>query len=95
MITEQQRKLIRECLSDFNFDKVHRYMVDSDWTWHNPDGEDYIPSVIQLYQKAEELLEDAVEKNIPISTGGLFVEVADGYVNLKFCIAESFAESEV
>ena len=81
------KKLIKEVLSSFDFEKVHKTMVFLDWTWYFQE----VPDLLKLKCTAQELLEEVCERcleskktnrDIPyiIMTGGFRVEA---YPNKK------------
>lgn len=56
--------LIKRTLAKFDFGKVHEYMKQNDWEWvfrtEMPGEVRYrVPTIGELYQKAEELLHEA------------------------------------
>lgn len=80
--------LISRTLRDFDFIKVLKCMESLGWKWII--GEDrHIPSVGELYQKAEELLKSAVEKQCSIFSGGLQAHFDGNEVTLLFAVADS------
>lgn len=81
------KKLIKEVLSNFDFEKVHKVMTFLDWTWRY----DRVPDVLELRHTAERLLKEACAKclrhytttrDVPyiIMNGGLRIEA---YPNKK------------
>lgn len=81
------KKLIKEVLSSFDFEKVHKTMVFLNWTWYFKE----VPNLLELKYTAQELLEEVCERclkskktsrDIPyiIMTGGFRVEA---YPNKK------------
>jgi len=54
-------KNVHEILNRFDFDSVHEYMKNADWTWccFNQDGP-RIPTLHDLYSNAKELLFDVL-----------------------------------
>lgn len=79
---------MRSVLADFDFDAVHRFMESVGWEYEK-DGERYIPSIIQLYQKAEDLLTLAIGNKQTYSSGGFCAFANDMDCELSFCIEES------
>lgn len=80
-------KIVKEVISTFDFDKVHKVMTFLNWTWHFKE----VPDLHELKSKAQQLLEDACKKclghektsrDIPyiIMTGGFRIEA---YPNKK------------
>ena len=98
------KKLIKEVISTFNFEKVHKTMVFLDWTWRF----DKVPDVVELKHTAERLLKEAGKKclkhyntnpNIPyiIMSGGFRVSAYPNKkktkvkeLTLDFVLATSF-----
>jgi hypothetical protein len=60
------KEVIDRIIGDFNFEKVHRVMVDLGWQWAKING---IPSVNDLVLCAQELLQDVSKLGIDDSTG--------------------------
>lgn len=80
--------LIRRTLRDFDFGKVHKVMGTLGWKW-DLDGNLHIPTIGELYQKAESLLISAAKDGNYHSSGG-FQAYSDGTsVELNFTIAEA------
>ena len=97
-------KIVKEVISTFDFDKVHKVMTFLGWTWHY----DKVPDLQELKSKAQELLEDACKKclghkktsrDIPyiIMTGGFRIEAYPNKkktkikeLRLEFVLATSF-----
>lgn len=59
-MTDKDRAVIKEILGEFDFTRVHKTMEALGWEWAYSDG---VPTIGQLYQKAEELLIDIIEHN--------------------------------
>lgn len=92
-------EIIRRVIKDFDFVKVHKAMVATNWTWLNAEKP---PSMGELILCAVDLLEEADEMDIgnSVSTGGFTAtkcyddECGDG-LSLDFIVAESeFYENE-
>lgn len=80
--------LIRRTLRDFDFVSVLKVMEALDWKW-DLDGNLHIPTIGELYQKAESLLISAAKDGNCHSSGG-FQAYSDGTsVELNFTIAEA------
>lgn len=60
------KEVIDRIIDDFNFEKVHRVMVDLDWQWYWTNG---VPSVGTLMTRAQELLYGASKMNTGYSIG--------------------------
>lgn len=84
------QQAIRECLRDFNFEKVHKYMKDTNWKWVNDEGNESVPTITELYQTAEDLLNKLNDEELTcISTGGFTVVRYGNDVELLFSIVTS------
>jgi hypothetical protein len=69
-------RLAMECLSEFDFEKVHKVMTFLDWKWWFP-GQPHVPDIEELKRSAEKLLAEVVTDNkgsTYISSGGLKAE---------------------
>lgn len=87
MKKEEYTPLVRQTLADFDFGKAHEYMEFKGWEW-DLNGKLHIPSIGELYQKAERLLIKSAEKECCCSSGG-FNAFCDGKsVEINFTIAE-------
>lgn len=98
------KKLIKEVLSSFDFEKVHKTMTFLNWTWYSKE----VPDLLKLKSKAQELLEEAcgrcleskkTSRDIPyiIMTGGFRIEAYPNKkktkikeLRLEFVLATSF-----
>ena len=70
MRIEEAEKIITEILDNFDFKKVHAYMVLTDWKWH----ETHVPTVEELREVAHRNLLYACradEAETICSSGGL------------------------
>ncbi len=67
------KEVIDRIISDFDFEKVHRVMVDLDWQWATTKGK--VPSVGALVLCAQKLLWETSEMDVggSIGTGGFRV----------------------
>lgn len=75
-------------MADFDFECVHRHMKAVGWKWSRKSKDQHIPSIVELYQKAENLLIHAAENQCRISSGG-FSACSNGKdVELSFIIEE-------
>ena len=54
----EEKKMINECLASFDFAKVHKVMEQLNWQWNKSISETGVPTIGELYQKAENLLYD-------------------------------------
>ena len=97
-------KIVKEVISTFDFDKVHKVMTILNWTWYY----DTVPDLLELKSKAQGFLEHACERclehkktshDIPyiIMTGGFRIEAYPNKkktkikeLRLEFVLATSF-----
>lgn len=89
-------RLVTECLYDFDFEKVHRVMVATDFTWAQKDG-DAVPSVAQLVIEAMRLLRQAAvhlgeRKPYDVSYGGLRAQLIGNTMALEFVLEVGWAK---
>ena len=54
-------KMVAAVMEDFDFDTVHRVMVNLDWRWDIGDGEMAVPSMYRIMRLAERMLRQAAE----------------------------------
>lgn len=87
------KKIIKNILEDFDFEKVHKAMTSLDWVWFTHQR---VPTEKEIKECAENLLEEALKqsyenkgKGFYCSTGGLkaFVKVKSSFVELEFVIS--------
>lgn len=86
-------KMVTTVMEDFDFDRVHRVMVNLDWKWNIGDGEMTVPSSYRLTKYAERLLRDVAQHygdEEPYSCGsGGFTAYLDGEtLTLQFILSE-------
>ena len=91
-------RMVTAVMEDFDFDRVHRVMVNLDWKWDIGDGEMTVPSSYRLTKNAERLLRDAAQhygdKEFHSCGSGGFMAHLDGEtLSLQFILTEmtSFA----
>ena len=81
-------KQIEEIMCEFDFQRVHRHMKKSGWTWHDQG----VPSIEKIKERALWLLEElAYQKRscLSIATGGLEANWRImGVLELRFVVAE-------
>lgn len=87
MTTLTQRKLIRKVLTDFNFEKCQKVMDSLAWYW-KIDNEFRLPTILEMYQFAEDLMIKAVEDKTVVSSGGFRAESDGEYVQLMFVLED-------
>lgn len=80
-ISKDENK-IQYIMETFNFEQVHDFMVNTNWTWHN----EGVPSVAQLKETAKDLLKRVTySSHDMLATGGLEARKwDDGTLELKF-----------
>lgn len=90
-----EKAKINNILDQFNFNKVHDYMVSVNWRWAFAKSKDGVPTVDELKKEAHRLLINSVEEKTNISTGGFkaIYEAEDEwdddpYIGLEFIIEE-------
>lgn len=89
-------RLVTECLNDFDFEKVHRVMVATNFTWGQEDG-DAVPSVAQLVIEAMRMLREVAGyygdgKLHSWSFGGLKATMEGDLLTLEFVLEVGLAE---
>ena len=88
MTEDQYKPLIKRVLAEFDFGEMRSVMKTLDWTW-GINGERHIPTIGELYQKAEELLMDAAHFGGVHESGGFSAFCEDTAVGLKFVVTEA------
>ena len=85
--------MVKELLEEINWCKIHDYMVDVNWRW---EGE-RIPSVGELYQLGEQLLDEvsAAGESSVSSTGGfhavsIFQDNQLIFLHLSFAVNSAY-----
>jgi hypothetical protein len=82
---EELKQGILDIIECFDFDKVHKYMTDINWTWYHEGG---VPSIPELKRTAVRLLVEAVEDKTEITsvgTGGFRVYKFPWGLEMVFC----------
>ena len=84
--------MVAAVMEDFDFDRVHRVMVNLDWKWDIGDGEMTIPSTYRIMKKAEGLLVSAAnhygEDNYSCGSGGFMAHLDGTTLTLQFILTE-------
>ena len=85
--------MVAAVMEEFNFDRVHRIMVNLDWKWDIGDGEMTIPSTYRIMKKAEGLLISAAnhygeEECYSCASGGFMASLDGTSLTLQFILAE-------
>jgi len=89
-------KMVTAVMEDFDFDRVHRVMVNLDWEWDIGDGEMTIPSTYRIMKEANRLLTCAAnhygEGDYSCGSGGFMAHLegtTDGTtLTLQFILTE-------
>lgn len=86
-------KMVTAVMEDFDFDRVHRVMVNLDWKWDIGDGERTVPSSYRLTKKAESLLRDAAQhygdkEFYSCGSGGFAAHLDGETLTLQFILTE-------
>ena len=86
-------KMVTAVMEDFDFDRVHRVMVNLDWKWDIGDGEMTVPSSYRLTKKAESLLRDAAQhyrdkEFYSCGSGGFAAHLDGETLTLQFILTE-------
>lgn len=89
MTEDQYKPLIRRVLAEFDFGEMHSVMRAMGWVWFIND-ERRVPTIGELYQKAEELLIDAAQSGGVLGSGGFSAYCEDGEAGLRFVVTEAF-----
>ena len=69
-MTDYKQQAIDECLSTFNFNRVHKVMKELDWKWYIK-GWLKVPTYSDLVNAANQRLSDAWDKRAIVESGGL------------------------
>ena len=96
-IIKDAEKKIDNILNNFDFDKVHNYMVENNWRWATEFGELIVPSIERLKHRARQILEEVANKEREvtfIATGGFKAIKLYGTLTLDFVIADWYEENE-
>lgn len=89
------KKKIKKILKNFDFEKVHNVMEHLNWGWKDTDGK--VPSIDQLKELAEKLLNEVSEKDefYYISTGGFRAfKYENGSLELEFVVTDWMVEED-
>lgn len=96
---EQFDQLLDYIMDGFDFERVHMVMVTLDWRWANlGSGGLEVPTLLQLRQKARQLLREAFKRKGTVGTGGFEAtyhpplegdkDDPAGYLTLRFVLQE-------
>jgi hypothetical protein len=78
-----------EIFSDFDWQKMHIIMVSLDWTYNYGGGKKRIPSIEDLKDCADEILEKAYKYRTRLELGGFCAEWDNGLLSLRFIPVET------
>jgi hypothetical protein len=86
-------KMVTAVMEDFDFDRVHRVMVNLDWKWGIGDGEMTVPSSYRLAKEAEGLLRNAAQhyggkESHSCGSGGFMAHLDGESLTLQFILTE-------
>lgn len=100
-LTFEEKMMIKQTLSEFDFGKVHKVMIHLKWRWHNKG----VPTIDQLQETAKKHCVSAIveckegnHKEFRISSGGFTAtyyaktEEDEAIVFLDFVVEESNSE---
>lgn len=79
----------KEIIDTFDFENVHKAMTLLNWKWWFSGEEDRVPTLEELKEQADKMLNDA-RNGCPYSTGGFSVTEHNGNFTLSFEIESSF-----
>jgi hypothetical protein len=86
-MTQTQAQMIGQIVDRFDFEKVHRYMVETDWKWF-----DDVPTLEDLRRTAARLLVEAQmdpQDVVSMGTGGFRVYKLPWGIELVFAMNRS------
>ena len=86
-------RMVTAVMEDFDFDRVHRVMVNLDWKWDIGDGEMTVPSIYRLTKEAERLLRDVAQhygdkEFYSCGSGGFMTHLDGETLTLQFILTE-------
>jgi hypothetical protein len=82
-----------EIMQRFDFESVHKHMIETDWKWYTPDGMQ-IPDLEDIRVQARVLLTRAIWEESPVTnvgTGGFMAYKLPWGLQLTFQIQNSHA----
>ena len=85
-------KMVTAVMEYFDFDRVHRVMMNLDWKWDIGNGEMTVPSTYRLTKCAERLLRDAAQYYgdqdfYSCGTGGFIASLEGETLTLQFILS--------
>lgn len=60
--TNLSHDYVKEIMEEFNFYNVHSVMKMTGWHWHQPNGSSSIPTLEQIKESAQKMMETCLEK---------------------------------
>lgn len=86
-------EMVNEVMEDFDFEKVHRVMVQTKHKWADMEGTEKVPSIYRIMKHAEELLRTCAshygdKDNFSISSGGFMAVLDAGMLCLHYVLEE-------
>ena len=91
--TSELENKAADIMRSFDFESVHKHMVETDWKWHN--GKDtQVPDLEDLRVQARALLTRAIWEDTPVTsigTGGFMAYKLPWGLSLTFQIGNSHA----
>lgn len=87
-MTEKEKGLIKEVITNFNFKLVRDVMLSLKWNWYR-NGKKSVPTIKELKEEAKFILEESIINNMSYTCGGLYSSYHDGELGLKF-VLESY-----
>lgn len=88
-MTVLDRAKLELTMHRFDFIRVHEVMNKVKWQWASLHGGLTVPSIDQLKDVAERLLEEAYQGNTEVSTGGFWANYDGHNFFLKFIVIDS------
>lgn len=90
--------MVTAVMEEFDFDRVHRIMVNLDWKWDIGNGEMTIPSTYRIMKKANGLLDSVAshygEGNYSCGSGGFMAHLDGTALTLQFILTEMTSDAD-
>lgn len=84
--------MVTAVMEEFDFNRVHRVMVNLNWKWDIGDGKKVIPSTYRIMKEANRLLTKAAshygEGNYSCGSGGFMAHLDGTTLTLQFILTE-------
>jgi hypothetical protein len=78
----------KEIFENFDWERVHKAMIATNWVWSFGKDNYGIPDVNTIKKHAYTYLKEAFEKQSQVSTGGFTAKYEDGNLSLAFTLEE-------